>query len=336
MADEVAGLTSPTGRRPVDDGLVPPRLAKLLACPRCQGAVEEARPGRLECGGCGAHYPVRDRVPRMLPGEIPAQVAETADAFGWQWHAFSEQLPAFREEFLEWLAPVTPDTFRGKRVLDAGCGKGRHLLATAEFGAEHVVGIDISSAVEVARQATADLPAVDIVQGDLLTPPLREEAFDLIYSVGVVHHVPEPSAAIQALTRCLHRGGTLHVWVYAHEGNALVRWFADPLRRRLARGIPREIVRAGTLPPAIILLVAARLAGRLDRVPSVPYAEYLRRIGRYSLRHVWAIVYDQLMAPTTHYVRRGDLESWFQTAGLVDIRIRNSRNMSWTATARRP
>jgi SAM-dependent methyltransferase len=177
---------------------------------------------------------------------------------------------------------------------------------------------------------------VDIVQGDLLAPPFQEAAFDLIYSVGVVHHVPEPTSAIQALARCLRPGGTLHVWVYAHEGNALVRSFVDPLRRRLARGVPRGAVRAGTLPLAILLLAAARLTGQLDRVPFVPYREYLRRIGRFSLRHVWTIVYDQLMAPITHYVRRTDLEAWFRAARFTDVRIRNSRGMSWTATAKRP
>src|SRR5205814_6633453 len=110
--------------------------------------------GQLRCGGCGTDYPVRRGVPRMLAGQLPEQIAETADAFGWQWRAFSEQLPAFREEFLEWLAPVTPDEFRARRVLDAGCGKGRHLLVAAEFSPQHIVGLDLSSAVDIARRAT--------------------------------------------------------------------------------------------------------------------------------------------------------------------------------------
>jgi SAM-dependent methyltransferase len=270
----------------------------------------------------------------MLAGELPEQIAETADAFGWQWHAFSEQLPAFKEEFLEWLAPIKPADFRGKRVLDAGCGKGRHLLAAAQFGTEQIVGLDISSAVEVARSATARLPQVDVVQGDLLAPPLLEGSFDLIYSIGVVHHVPQPSAAIQALARCLRPGGTLHVWVYGHEGNALVRRFVDPVRRQVSRRVPRGAVQAGTLPLGIALLLMARIARRFPGLP-LPYRPYLQHIAGFSLRHVWAIVYDQLMAPTTHYLKRGELEAWFEAAGLVNVRIRNSRGMSWTATGQR-
>jgi SAM-dependent methyltransferase len=268
--------------------------------------------------------------------ELSEPLAQTAGAFGWQWQSFTEQYPEFHDEFLEWLSPVAPEDFRGKRVLDAGCGKGRHVLLAAGFGAEHVVGLDLSSAVDVARRHTASSPMVDIVQGDLLRPPLAAQAFDLVYSVGVVHHVPEPAMAIQALASCVRPGGTLHVWVYGHEGNAIVRWLIDPLRRLLARWTPRKAVRAATLPLAIALLALSKIAEYLQSVPFLPYHQYLRRLGRYSTRHVWTIVYDQLMAPTTHYVRRGELEEWFRRAGLTNIRIRDSRGMSWAGTGERP
>ena len=133
------------------------------------------------------------RRPEDDPGHLPKDVAETAEAFGWQWQTFTDQLETFREELLEWLAPVTADQFRGKVVLDAGCGKGRHLLLAADFGAAQAVGLDLSSAVDVARQHTEHLPVVDVVQGNLLAPPLGPGTFDLIYSIGVIHHVPEPA-----------------------------------------------------------------------------------------------------------------------------------------------
>ena len=66
------------------------------------------------------------------------------------------------------------------------------------------------------------------------------------------------------------------------------------------------------------------------------YGDYLRGLGGYSIGHIWAIAYDQLMAPTTHYIRGDQLANWFAAAGLVDVRIRDSRGMSWTATGRRP
>lgn len=272
----------------------------------------------------------------MLPAKLSEDVAETSEAFGWQWQRFTEQLDAFKDEFLEWMAPVGEEDFRGKRVLDAGCGKGRHLLLAARFGAEQAVGLDLSAAVDVARGHTSHLTNVDVIQGDLLAPPVADGAFDLIYSVGVIHHTPSPSAAVRALARALKPGGTLHVWVYGYEGNAPVRWLLEPLRRRLARGVPRGAVRAGTLPVGVALTLAARAWQHLGWVPFLPYRQYLARLGGYSVRHNWTIVYDQLMAPTTHYVKRHELEAWFRAAGLTNVRLRDSRGMSWAATGQRP
>ena len=336
MSEQIVGLGSGGESPPVRAArTIRPELMELLACPTCRAAVVEQSPSSLVCEGCRATYPVRASIPRMLPPALQDQVVETAEAFGWQWHAFSEQLQAFSGEFLEWLAPVTPDDLRGKRVLDAGCGKGRHLLAAAEHGVGEMVGLDISSAVEVARAATSHLPQVEVVQGDLLAPPFREGSFDLVYSIGVVHHVPRPDAAIAALARRLRPGGVLHVWVYAHEGNFLVRRLMDPVRRQVSRRVPRRLVQYGTLPLGVILLAAARVARRFPNLPLLPYRRYLQHIAGFSVRHVWAIVYDQLMAPTTHYVKLDELKAWFRQAGLTDIQIRNSRGMSWTGTGRR-
>lgn len=318
------------------DSTLPARLMSLLSCPACRGGLTQQSPDHLCCGGCGAKYPVRNGVPRLLPGELPTEVSETAEAFGWQWHAFPEQISAFREEFLEWISPLTPSDFSEKTVLDAGCGKGRHLLVAADFGAKHVVGLDLSAAVDVARAQTATLSSVDVVQGNLLSPPFAESSFDLIYSVGVIHHVPDPAAAVRALTRCLRPGGTLHVWVYGYEGNELVRWLVDPCRRVLARHVPRGLVRSGSLPLALLLLGLARFVARFDFLPFLPYRAYLKHIAPFSVRHVWTIVYDQLMAPTTHYIEHNELLDWFRATGLTDIRLRRSRGMSWAATGVRP
>ena len=329
--------TPATGPSHAGDGqTLPARLLDILVCPVCGGRISQLRLDQIRCDRCTTEYTVRGGVPRMVTSDLPDSVAETAEAFGWQWNVFTDQHREFRGEFLEWMAPIKVDDFRGKRVLDVGCGKGRHVMLAADFGAEYVVGLDISSAVDVAQRLTSDHPNINIVQGNLLTPPLAENAFDLIYSVGVIHHVPEPAQAVQALTKCLHPGGTLHIWVYGYEGNALVRLLVEPLRQWLARGIPRRFVRIATYPPAVVLMALAHVVRRLGPFPFLPYQQYLRELGRFSVAHIWTIIYDQLMAPTTHYVKRQELVTWLRAAGLENIQIRNSRGMSWAGTAQRP
>ena len=75
-------------------------------------------------------------------------------------------------------------------------GSGRHAYFAATYGAREVVALDLSDAVEAARATCRALDNVHVVQGDLLRPPFRTGqdggGFDLVYSIGVLHHLPDP------------------------------------------------------------------------------------------------------------------------------------------------
>ncbi len=133
--------------------------------------------------------------------------------------------PEFEAQFLDWVHPLRPEFFRGKRVLDAGCGIGRHAYYAASYGASEVVALDLSGAVETARRNLESFDNVDVVQGDLLRPPFRTAAqgggFDLVYSIGVLHHLPDPHAGFRKLVEYVRPGGTIAVWVYGHENNGV-------------------------------------------------------------------------------------------------------------------
>jgi ubiquinone/menaquinone biosynthesis C-methylase UbiE len=68
----------------------------------------------------------------------------------------------------------------GKTVLDAGCGMGRYLRIAGESPARLIVGLDLSRAVAAARELTAGLPQISVVQGDLLRLPFAPASFDHI------------------------------------------------------------------------------------------------------------------------------------------------------------
>jgi 2-polyprenyl-3-methyl-5-hydroxy-6-metoxy-1,4-benzoquinol methylase len=93
------------------------------------------------------------------------------------------------------------------RILDAGCGSGRNL--TAFMNTQHSVwGIDMSRAVDVARQ-NAGSPNIEIAQADLNFLPFRESFFDVVFSDGVLIHVPDIKAAVTSLVRTLKPEGLL-------------------------------------------------------------------------------------------------------------------------------
>jgi SAM-dependent methyltransferase len=327
------------------------RLADDLACPLCGHVLrlepdrhfEEVENGQLVCDGCGQRWSITAGIPRLVPPDLVDQQRKTASAFGWQWQHFAEQHPEFEAQFLDWLHPIEPESFRGKRVLDAGCGTGRHAHFAATFGAAEVVALDLSEAVDAARMNLASHPGVHVIQGDLLRPPLRTAAegggFDLVYSIGVLHHLPDPLAGFRSLLRFVRPGGTIAVWVYGYENNGFVRHVVEPLRRVSTR-IPPSMLRGLAWPLALGFHGAAKgvyrpLQGtRVGR--ALPLDEYLVSVSDFSFRQNYAIVFDQLVAPTAAYIKGTELEAWFIDAGLEDVVVSHRHGNSWRGRGRMP
>ncbi|MEA2124451.1 MAG: hypothetical protein QOI80_1233 [Solirubrobacteraceae bacterium] len=122
----------------------------------------------------------------------------------------------------------------GRDVLEAGCGIGTDGLQFARAGANYV-GMDFSpTAVDLARRRFADAGARgEFLHGSIVELPFPDESFDLVYSNGVVHHLPTPRAVIDEFHRVLRPGGQATVMVYhRHSLNFFVSLMV--LRRTLA------------------------------------------------------------------------------------------------------
>ena len=66
------------------------------------------------------------------------------------------------------------------------------------------------------------------------------------------------------------------------------------------------------------------------------YNDYLSAISDFGWREQHTIVFDHLVAPTSHYIRREDFEGWFERAGLVDVEITRRNENSWRGLGRVP
>jgi uncharacterized protein YbaR (Trm112 family) len=150
------------------------KLLSYLVCPSCQRSLElsvadardgEIIEGELRCTSCSSSFPITSGIPRFANlDEVDSDKRATAAGFGWQWQHFTQEDERYAEQFLGWIAPVTPEFFRNKIVLEGGCGKGRHTQLAARWGAREVIGIDLSAAVETAFAATRSLPNAHIIQ----------------------------------------------------------------------------------------------------------------------------------------------------------------------------
>ncbi len=110
----------------------------------------------------------------------------------------------------------------GDRVLDMGCGGGRHAFEMYRRGADVVAfdqdGDELAGVLDLfgAMREAGEVPPgaeADIKQGDALSLPFPDGEFDRVVAAEVLEHIPEDTAAIAELARVLRPGGTLAVTV---------------------------------------------------------------------------------------------------------------------------
>jgi SAM-dependent methyltransferase len=177
-------------------------------------------------------------IPRFADLEtIDADKQATAKGFGWSWQEFSHEDKKYAEQFLDWIAPVRPEFFKDKVVLEGGCGKGRHTHRVAGWGARDIVAVDLSDAVEVAFASTREIQNAHIIQADIYRLPLRR-AFDYAFSVGVLHHLPDPRAGFRSLVSKVKPGGHASAWVYGAENNEWIVRLVNPFREYITSRMP--------------------------------------------------------------------------------------------------
>lgn len=201
-----------------------PKFLHLLACPESGEPlaldVLRALPNGMVWAGelrtaSGRRYPVVRGVPRFVSREM------YASSFGFEWTRWprvqfeSENAgrPMEGHTTRMWERITGEPKVEGKTIVDFGCGPGRFLDVVRRKGGL-AVGIDLSAAVDAARRNFRDDPDVLIVQGDLLKPPFRPGAFDGGFSIGVLHHTPEPETGLAALARAVRDGGWVSCCVY--------------------------------------------------------------------------------------------------------------------------
>jgi SAM-dependent methyltransferase len=242
----------------------------------------------------------------------------TATAFAESWNRLPEGSAYSRAQFLEWFDPLDLELIHGKEVLELGFGNGSLLYHMASFAPAGLSGIELGDTIETTRRNLGGLGfdgRLDLRRGDLTGADLGE--FDLVYCIGVLHHLKDPSAGFAAVLRHTRAGGRFHCWVYAREGNAVVRYLVDPLRRVSSRlpwwltkyGIARPLVLPYYLYAKLLRALSRRGARPLLRA-LLPLHDYSLWISERKLSFFHHVAFDQLVTPSTVYLEKSQVEAW--------------------------
>jgi SAM-dependent methyltransferase len=301
------------------------RLLELLRCPHCRGHLERLEMGDLKCQDCGRNTPVVSDIPRFVKDEDfdgSGAARRTRASFGYEWTHFNDWKPSsatFGDYFsnfdLEWL--------RGRTVLDAGCGMGRHARQIAPF-ADTVVAVDFSNAINEAARNVADQANVQCVQGDLTRLPVADNTFDFVFSMGVLHHIADTSGTLWGLVRALKPGGRLRLYLYwKRTGFAGALLSVVALARKVTVRLPFPVLRVLCWLLSVGLMAAVVLPYRLllklgvDVKDTWPLSIYTK----YPFIVLYNDQFDRFSAPIEKRYSEAEVAALLESAGLREVRV---------------
>jgi uncharacterized protein YbaR (Trm112 family)/SAM-dependent methyltransferase len=209
----------------------------------------------------GRQYPIINGIPRFVDNVETKSVT----SFGDEWNHFN-----FTDFKTHWLKHTvlntfgTTDAFKDKLIVDAGGGSGAQSKWFSEYGARHVIMMDLSHSVDdVVRRNLLGLNNVDVIQCSIDEPPLLSHSIEgIVYCHNVIQHTPSVKKTAKALFELVAPGGEFVFNCYGLNDEGVLRWIRWhliylPLRAVLSR------------MPFLVILVYARFMSLLRMIPVI-------------------------------------------------------------------
>jgi len=259
---------------------------------------------------------------------------KTINDFGEQWRQYSDNEGYYGsvELFSDILFPfLAVEEIKGCRVAEIGSGTGRIVNMLLQAGAGHVIAIEPSEAFEVLCHNLLEPEKFTClkVTGDLL--PASGD-LDFVFSIGVLHHIPDPGPVVEAAYGALRPGGRFLVWLYGREGNSLYLAFIEPLRV-VTKKLPHFLL------AFLVEIMYWPLLGyiKICKIFPLPLRGYMLSVfEKMSPEKRRLIIYDQLNPAYAKYYTRLEAEKLLSDQKFVDVQSHHRHGYSWTVIGTKP
>lgn len=250
-------------------------------------------------------------------------------SFAWKRFARNEVSKNWFKDSYTYLSYLPEEIFRDaeKKIgLDIGCGSGADMIAMNKKGFR-MVGLDISDAAFEASRNTSDNGRIHVLQASVYDMPFKDGIFDLVYSFGVLHHLPDPEGGFRKLCAKVKSGGTALIYVYEDfsQRSALERVLLAAVNslRSITKRLPPPILHfLCVIMSPVVWLFCCLPYYLLKRIPlfrgfaeKIPFRHTMR------LDCIVADLYDRFSPPIEYRYGKEEVEGWFRRAGFSDIGV---------------
>lgn len=274
-------------------------------------------------------FPVINGIPRIFKDFEDEKLELTSKSFGYEWSKFNNLLPDHEAIFQDYFDLVDASDIKGKVVLDAGCGMGRWTKFVLNYNPGELYCLDLSRAIDIAQDILDDTEKVFFIQGDIYNLPFEDNFFDFIYSLGVLHHLPDVEKGFKFLSSKLRRGGKLLVYIYYALDNRPY-YFKFVLKiitflRKFTTRLPHPILYMVSFLFAVIVYMPLIYLGKILKfimnekiANNIPlYEGYKNK----AFKIIFNDSFDRLSAPIEKRFSKAELIRLYEDNGFKDIEV---------------
>ncbi len=269
----------------------------------------------------------------------------TVSSFGEEWnsfHGFTEKdIQALGEQYFDIVSPGMLN--ENSHIIDIGCGSGRFIkYIQTKYPYQSITGIDPSSAILAADSLIGADEKITLIQAAADNIPFPDEHFDFGYSLGVLHHIPDTTKALNDCVKKIKKDGNFLLYLYYNLDNKpyyfKIIFYLSNLIRLVVSKMPAGLKKAFCAFLAIILYMPFVLLCRFLKFVGVP-----KRIRQniplqvYENQSFYIIRNDSLDrfgTPLEQRFSRKQIQAMMEQAGLTDI-IFSEKTPYWHSIGRK-